>query len=186
MADAKLNSDNLFRNAFFGFLSIAVVVILIFAFIYPSDSEPLLWGNGEIRGAKGAGKFSIITKVLVPTLQGQRFWRNQRKFYSQKIENLKKEGPPNIKILKEKEIQSFREAVKEVELSFNFVAKDKELQREPARYAEMLDAIASQIPKLEKDLVTTIKEINDLPSKHSEEIEGYEKLIKIIDEKIKE
>ena len=58
-------------------------------------------------------------------------------------------------------------------------------QGHPARYAEMLDAIASQIPKLEKDLVKTIKEINDLPSKHSEEIEDYGKLIRIIDEKIK-
>jgi hypothetical protein len=184
MTDRKPNSDNLFRNAFFGFLSIAVVVILIFAFTYPSDSEPLLWGNGEIRGAKGGGKFTIITKVLVPTLQGQRFWRNQRKFYSQKIEDLKKEGPPNIKVLKEKEIRSFREAVKEVVRNVNFVAKDKELQKDPVRYAEMLEAVASQIPKLEKDLVKAIKEISDLPSKHSAEIEGYEKLIRIIDKKI--
>ena len=184
MSSKELSQDNFFRNAFLSVMGLSAIVVLAIALFYPSDSKPMLWRDGEIKGATGGPEYRFITKVLVPTLQGERFWRNQHEFYSLKVEELKKKGPPDTRVLEQKEVQKFQEAVKEIELRLNFVARDEELQKDQVRYAEILEAIASKIPKLEKALVQNINEIYGLPAKHIKEIEDYEKLIEIIEEKM--
>ena len=144
----------------------------------------MLWRDGEIKGATGGPAVRFITKILVPSLQGDDFWENQKTYDSNEIKKLEAKGPPDVEVLIRQKLIRFNEEVEDIRVGIKNAERDKKSGGDQEELGHILEALNEMIAEKDTKLFEDVDKIKELPALYESKLGEMRDLVKIIGDKL--